>query len=236
MPLFLHLVYLLREDSDGLSDGDSSKLLFAHFIEAFNFMVRESTDQAAEIILYEVKAQSLSYRRHVSWTEIPKGDGIDLGQRLLDVPSPEFLGMLQSLATNLTSFCQRLKPPLVAQVVERVSWLLSEFLLEEVILANDLSPAGIQRLQRDVRVGVRPILGQFGHAAPAHTTRLQEAMELLTAPAGSALLLMEALRETVDVAEARDILREHGVRQLSGSMAEAVLARRTDVADMRRDL
>ena len=90
----------------------SSGLLFAHIVDGFKFMVKKSTDHAAELILYEVKAQSLRYRSNVSWAESDAEEKL----RPKDDLSPEALGMFQSLSANLTSFCQRLRPSLVAQV------------------------------------------------------------------------------------------------------------------------
>ncbi len=245
MPLFLHLTHLRRQAASavaadsltGSPSSSSSGLLFAPIVDSFNFVVKDSTDYAAELILYEVKAQSLRYRRSVSWSEPCEEEAL----RPQDEPSLEALGMFQSLSANLTSFCQRLRPSLIAQVTQRVSWLLSEFLLEEVVLVHDFSPAGARRLSRDVKAGIEPILAQVGSATSVSATslkasRLSEATSLLCSPAGNAMLLLEALEEEVAIDQAKDILREHGISRLSGTMAKAVLMRRTDVAEMKRAL
>lgn len=83
--------------------------------------MKDSTDHAAELILYEVKAQSLSYRRHVPWAEEGEAEQGDEEVLLREDPSVELLGMLQSLSANLTSFCQRLKPSLVDKVQISIS-------------------------------------------------------------------------------------------------------------------
>ena len=129
-----------------------------------------------------------------------------------------------------------------------MSWLLSEFLLHEVVLSNDLSQSGIRRFRRDMRLGMMPVLGQFRRQGPfggglsssssLPSSRLSEAVDLLSLPAGTAMLLLEALEDeaVTSVDDAKEILKENGVFQLSGSLAKTVLRRRTDLSAMRRNI
>ena len=104
-------------------------------------------------------------------------------------------------------------------------------------MQQEFSPAAALQASVDVRLGVATILRQFARqnpqtAAAARPARLIEAVELLTLPSATALLLHDSVGNFDSLEEAKDALAERGVRDLSPSMARQILTNRLDIADL----
>jgi len=114
-------------------------------------------------------------------------------------------------------------------VAFKVASNLADYLLHDLVLANDFGAFGARRLDADLRLGFIPLLLRYNDAHRG-LVRLNEAADLLLAAKGVAALTLSALEEAGDrVNEANDVLKERGVQALSGVKARAVLRRRVDL-------
>ena len=83
-------------------------------------------------------------------------------------------------------------------------------------MQQEFSPAAALQASVDVRLGVATILRQFARqnpqtAAAARPARLIEAVELLTLPAATALLLHDSVGNFDSLEEAKDALAERAL-------------------------
>ncbi len=188
--------------------------------------MQDSAIEAAELVSYEVRAQSLDYCR-LDWTSDHKQDPTDQTS-----PSPESLGMFQTLSVNLMSVCQHLRPEVSARVINHLTELLTDFFLFDMILQNEFSWSGATCLKTDINMGLLPILRQFSPDL-SQARKINDALFLLAdLPAPTALLLKDSLLEYHDIKEAKELLQEHEVEMLSASMAAKVLDKRIDLRQM----
>ena len=220
LPLFLHLAFLMKsEDENGV---------FANVIDGLNFFLKDSMENLAIGMTYEVKARSLQYK-NLNWINFqPLGD---------DSPCPEALGMFQALAAQLNAISLKLNEDLASSVVTKLGLQLGEFFLHEIILENMFDQEGIKQLGIDIEKGLLPTLGQ--HSMQVRNVnheilglKLAEAMKLLEMKSSNAKLLNETLLhgdKNADLNQSKDILKEFDVATLSGTLARRILSKRTDL-------
>ena len=136
----------------------------------------------------------------------------------------------------LTQCLQQLRRQLSGAVFDSV-WRglasqLCEYLYDELVMANKFNEGGAAQLRFDLGDNLLAVFAELGDGGggggrqPAGVFRpLLSAAALLTLPTGSALLLLDTIKETPETAHTA--LAEAGAPALTPAEAREVLVRRT---------
>ncbi|XP_068082045.1 RAD50-interacting protein 1 isoform X2 [Anabrus simplex] len=189
----------------------------------------ELVAQLCEAVMLEVKARSREYRKD-KWFAMTS-------PKELVNPSvtPSACSMFQVLAEKLHQLQELLSVPLFLLAWQTLAKDLCQFIYEEVILQNNFNEGGSMQLQYDMTRNLFPLFGQYTQKPDAYFAQVKEACLLLNLPKGSALLLRETLKLSLDEEGAEEgpqgseVLADVGVHNLAPDQVIDILNLRTDL-------
>lgn len=208
LPLFLKLRYEVLQlqqqqlDQQQLSHQTVSleTFPFGAAINGFDFLVADLVKTIGDHIAGVAKARGRSYCKDIRWFSYTNSltTETDPSMRIPEL-STESLGIFQVLACSLEMVGKTLNPKLLGRVVKRVSELMDEFFILDVILENDFSPDGCKQMEVDVNRGLRAIFNQYPafDPKPKDYWQLPQVIRLLNLERANALLLLDTLEREI---------------------------------------
>jgi RAD50-interacting protein 1 len=212
---------------------DLNTSVFDVVTQQFESINNEMIKKIVSECLWQITSRSRNYRKE-KWMSLPSFKSFykpNLSQSATE--------MFISLKNLLNSLQESLAKNLFLNILKRITRKLDKFFYKEIILSNQFNDGGISQLEFDVKRYLLPILNEFSSnfSIENYFINTKEALVLLNLNEGSSLLLRETLNkglhkssnehdQNMNTYNAKNALKEFGIKQLTLEDAELVLSLR----------
>ncbi|XP_043478582.1 RAD50-interacting protein 1 [Leptopilina heterotoma] len=196
--------------------------VFDDAIALLQRLEKKLVTEISDSVALDVKAKSRPYRTDKWFAMQSEKEILSLSV------TPSGCSMFQELALRLHALNEALALPLFNQAWRNLASQLDLYIFEEVVLVNKFNSGGAVQLQYDIVRNLFPLFGLYTSKPESYFPRMREGCSLLNMLLGSALLLMDALKNGTEN-ETKEILADVGVFKLSSDIVICVLKSRMDI-------
>ena len=215
-----------------LSHQSTDETVFDSIVNLYDRIYLEGLDSIAQTIMAEYKEKSQPYL-YDQWITLPLPE-----EQIIFVVSRSACPMLEVLQERLYSFEQKLGCTLFTKLWQCIAKNVDKYLYEEVVLKNYFNIGGASQLQYDMTHNLYPLFSPYTNKPENYFKRMKESCQLLNLQVGNAMLLREAISDSMETDNPFDkivpksdpakILTEMNVTLLNPDEVAKILKRRIE--------